>query len=135
MRNLMTGTSESTRIHFTNARLGLLIALASVFACGHALAQTTRTWDGGNAFAPLNLSSNENWSGDIRPGVTNDTAQWNGTVAGPLALLYTDGNSYTGVAGNVGLNIQLTGGQTDTLNLDVTTNAGFRVKGDDLVRA
>lgn len=50
-----------------------------------------------------------------------DTAQWDGTVAGPLSLLYNDA-AFVGVAGNLGLNLSLTSGQTSALNIDSGAN-------------
>ena len=63
-----------------------------------------------------------NWSGDVLPSLaTPDTALWDGTVAGPLMLLYTDA-SLAGVAGNTGLNVSVAGTQTSTLNIDSGAN-------------
>lgn len=83
----------------------------------------TLVWDGGGA--PGNdLGVSANWNPDAAPNVAApDLLQWNGTVSGPLSLLYTAANSTLGgVAGNPGLDFSITAAQTEALNLDSGTN-------------
>jgi hypothetical protein len=78
------------------------------------------TWDGGGA--DTSLSNPLNWSSDLIPDVTvNDTALWDGTVAGPLALIYGDA-AFAGVAGNTGIDFSIASTQTSSLNIDSGTN-------------
>ncbi|HET6410355.1 MAG TPA: autotransporter-associated beta strand repeat-containing protein, partial [Chthoniobacteraceae bacterium] len=78
------------------------------------------TWDGGGA--DTNLSNAFNWSGDLIPDVSvNDTALWDGTVAGPLSLVYGDA-AFAGVAGNTGIDFSIASTQTSSLNIDSGTN-------------
>lgn len=83
----------------------------------------TLVWDGGGT--PSNdLGVAENWNPDGIPSVANaDILQWNGTVGGPLSLLYTAANSNMGGSpGNNGINLELTSNQTSALQLDSGTN-------------
>lgn len=53
--------------------------------------------------------------------------QWDGTVSGALALNYADG-AFAGAAGNPGLDLSLTAGQTSSLNIDSGLNTlSFRM--------
>ncbi|MFT3789426.1 MAG: hypothetical protein QM770_25135 [Tepidisphaeraceae bacterium] len=93
--------------------LAVTMALAS-FAGRKALAAAV-VWDGGAATNVLETPAN--WVGDVLPSTTaNDTMTWDGTVAGPLSLLYTSGLS--GAIGETGVNINLTSTQTSAFTLD-----------------
>ncbi len=85
----------------------------------------TLVWDGGGS-DPGDLGIANNWNPDAAPNVaTPDTLQWNGTVAGPLALFYTVTNATLGgAAGNPGLNLDIAAGQTSSLTLDSGTHTG-----------
>jgi fibronectin-binding autotransporter adhesin len=82
---------------------------------------TTWTWE-------------RNWSGDAVPtGATpGDTAQWDGTVPGPLSLTYTALGAGTGanLAAGIGLFLNVTGGQTSplTINEAAASTAGIRLQ-------
>lgn len=79
------------------------------------------TWDGGGT-GDTELGVPVNWSDDVLPDVTfGDTALWDGTVAGPLSLLYSN-NAFAGVAGNPGINFRLASTQTGALNIDSGAN-------------
>lgn len=109
MKNQLTSRILTTRIS--------LLALGSL--SGVTYAQSTRIWDGGGV-AGTNMDTAVNWSADTVPnGVApGDTAQWNGTVTGPLALTYTAGGtpgSNLG-AGN-GIFLSVLGTQTDSLTI------------------
>ena len=81
-----------------------------------AYSQTTRTWDGGGT-AGTNMETAVNWSGDALPnGSANDTAQWDGTVAGALALTYTAATANGLGAGN-GIFLNILGSQTSPLTI------------------
>lgn len=96
--------------------------LASLMVASPAFAATI-IWDGGSPTNATDLSTALNWSGDVAPNVaTPDTAQWNGGLAGDLNLVYSDG-SFAGVAGNGGINLELTTTQTGKVGLDSGSNA------------
>jgi autotransporter-associated beta strand protein len=92
-------------------------------AAAPALAATaTVTWDGGPSATGTDLGVAANWSSDVLPSPAGpDIAQWNGTVAGALSLVYSDA-SLAGVAGNAGLTLELTTAQTGAVNLDSGVN-------------
>lgn len=91
-------------------------------------ATSTILWDGGPTATGTDLGGAANWSGDVLPSVANpDIAQWNGTVAGPLSLVYSD-NSFAGAAGNAGVDLELAATQTSAVSLDSGSNTGtFRL--------
>ena len=95
-----------------------LLALGAFAGITHA--QTTRTWDGGGV-ADTNMDTATNWSGDVLPnGGTSDTAQWDGTVAGPLSLTFNT----VGALGNApGIFLSLLGTQTDSLTINYAGTA------------
>ncbi len=100
-------------------------ATASIVLCmGFSQSQAaTIAWDGNNVSA-TDLGTALNWVGDILPSPSvPDTAQWNGTVAGPLSLVYSNA-VFAGAAGNAGLNLDITAAQTSALSLDSGTNTG-----------
>jgi autotransporter-associated beta strand protein len=76
-------------------------------------------WDGdsdadGDGVA---LDLNLNWAGDVLPSVvTPDTGVFNGTDPGALVLTY--GGGLAGAAGNIGMNLSLTGTQTSSVSID-----------------
>ncbi|MBN8458099.1 MAG: autotransporter-associated beta strand repeat-containing protein [Verrucomicrobia bacterium] len=81
-----------------------------------AYSQTVRTWDGGGT-GGTNMETAVNWSGDALPnGSANDTAQWDGTVSGALALTYTAATANALGAGN-GIFLNILGTQTASLTL------------------
>jgi autotransporter-associated beta strand protein len=83
----------------------------------------TRIWDGGGV-GGTDIGIAVNWSGDVLPDVAlGDTALWDGTVAGPLALIYSDA-AFAGVAGNVGIDLSIAATQTDSLSIDTGANTG-----------
>lgn len=97
---------------YFNKSLIPFIALGAMTQVSPAV---TRTWDGGAA--SNNMETATNWSGDALPnGVNNDTAEWNGTVAGPLALTYTAATANGLGAGN-GVFLSATAAQTGNLSL------------------
>lgn len=83
----------------------------------------TLVWDGGGSPSD-DLGLPANWNPDAAPSVaTPDLIQWDGTVTGPLSLIYTAANSTLGgAAGNPGLDLLITATQADALNLDSGTN-------------
>ncbi|MBN8457443.1 MAG: autotransporter-associated beta strand repeat-containing protein [Verrucomicrobia bacterium] len=82
------------------------------------------TWDGGGDATTLEL--NTNWTGDVLPNVaTPDTAVFDGTAAGSLSLVYAAGLG--GVAGNTGINLNLTATQTGSVSIDSATNTALRI--------
>ncbi|GAA5131942.1 autotransporter-associated beta strand repeat-containing protein [Luteolibacter yonseiensis] len=97
-------------------KLSLLSFLT--LAASTQLHAATRIWDGGTGGTGTDLGQGINWSGDTLPSAaTPDTAQWDGSVTGPLTLLYTTAN-IGGTSGNGGINLDVTSGQTSSLTLD-----------------
>lgn len=106
----------------SNSRF-LIKSISSLFALGAfaniSYAQTMRTWDGGGV-GDTNMDTAANWSGDVVPtgAAPGDTAQWNGTVAGPLSLTYTAAGTGTGLGAGNGLFLSVLGSQTDSLTIN-----------------
>ena len=67
----------------------LCAALAAILPTTTALGQTTYTWTGAPGDG-TNLAVAVNWGGTLPATATSDTAQWDGTVAGPLNLVYNN---------------------------------------------
>ena len=88
-------------------------AVAAVFT--HSAHATSATWDGGAGTNVLNTAAN--WNPDALPNASGDTATWDGTVAGNLALNWTAG--FGGPAPEA-TSYVLTGTQTGNLTLDAT---------------
>ncbi len=105
----------------------LIVALCVALAVltGNIGRAATLTWDGGGT-PPTNLDVPANWSGDTLPLATGDTAEWNGTVAGPLSLIYSN-PVWAGNPGSLGINVSMTAGQTSSLSLDSITNTALRM--------
>jgi autotransporter-associated beta strand protein len=107
-----------TRQRHTNLIQSLVLTLgtAGILFLDSAQAQTVRTWDGGAGGTGTVLNTAANWSSDTAPTANGDTARWNGTVAGNLALTYNPafGNSTSGVS------IDITGAQTGSLQIGST---------------
>jgi autotransporter-associated beta strand protein len=107
-----------TRQRHTNLiqSLVLTLGIAGILFLDSAQAQTVRTWDGGAGGTGTVLNTAANWSSDTAPTANGDTARWNGTVAGNLALTYNPafGNSTSGVS------IDITGAQTGSLQIGST---------------
>lgn len=101
---------------------GLIVAGA--FVLSPALSALNITWDGGGSDGLLQTATN--WDGDALPSVNGDTMVWNGLAAGALSLNY--GGGLEGAAGNTGLNINLTGSQTDSVAIDGSA-AALRLNG------
>jgi fibronectin-binding autotransporter adhesin len=105
--------------HTSLASIALTLGIAGTLFLDSAQAQTVRTWDGGGVGGTV-LNTATNWSNDTAPSASGDTARWNGTVGGNLALTYNAafGNSTSGVS------IDITGAQTGSLQIGATvTNA------------
>jgi len=107
----------------------LLVAVpVGVFVVGGGAAQgAIYTWDGGGV-GGTDIGTAVNWSSDTLPSVSlGDTGQWDGTVAGPLSLVYSN-SAFAGAAGNPGINLNITATQTDSLNIDSGVNtSSFRL--------
>ncbi|RYD46414.1 MAG: hypothetical protein EOP85_07475, partial [Verrucomicrobiaceae bacterium] len=106
-----------------------MAAVISFAASSHAGAATI-VWDGGTAGTGNDFGTASNWVGDVLPSVTvPDVAEWNGTPAGPLSLIYSN-NAFTGAAGNGGINLNITATQTEAINIDAGTNvSALRMNG------
>jgi len=94
----------------------VLFAAACLPLCG-TLSAAVVVFDGGAGGTGTDIGTAANWVGDVLPSpATPDTATWDGTVAGPLALSYS--GNLTGAAGNAGLIFNLTSGQTSSVSID-----------------
>lgn len=80
---------------------------------------TSETWDGEAATNLLNTAAN--WTNNALPTNATDTATWNGTVTGALALVWNA--NFGPASGNSGgVNINLATTQTDSVQLDATAS-------------
>jgi len=78
---------------------------------------SSETWDGEAATNLLNTAAN--WTNNALPTTATDTATWNGTVTGALALVWNA--NFGPASGNSGgVNINLAATQTDPVQLDAT---------------
>ena len=94
------------------------IILSILLTAPAAFGQTTRTWDGGGGNNILNTAAN--WSNDTAPTGANDTALWDGTVAGDLSLIWNA--NFGPTSGNAGgVNLNIAAGNTGSLQLDATS--------------
>jgi fibronectin-binding autotransporter adhesin len=107
------------------------VATTTIVLCMGAspLVAAIVTWDGGGV-AGTDLGTGVNWSTDAVPStVTPDTAQWDGSVVGALVLDYSN-TALGGAAGNPGINLDLTSGQTSSLSIDSGLNtSAIRMNG------
>lgn len=100
------------------------IMLLVVAGVSPLMQAATITWDGGGD--ATTFESNTNWLGDVAPSVaTPDTAVFDGTAAGDLALTYSAGLG--GIAGNPGLALNLAAAQTGAVSIDSSTNTAIRI--------
>jgi autotransporter-associated beta strand protein len=107
-----------------NGSPSFLIPLVVAFAAGKSAfaATATLSWDGGPAATGTDIGVAANWTTDVLPSPAGpDIAQWNGTVAGALSLVYSDA-SLAGAAGNTGISLELTAAQTSAVSIDSGAN-------------
>jgi autotransporter-associated beta strand protein len=110
-----------SRLRSTTSTLSAVLVMSLAATTGAFSA--TLVWDGGLSGVGTELGLAENWSGDLLPSaVVPDTAQWNGSISGPLSLVY-GATTLGGAAGNIGINLDVAATQTDALNLDSGANA------------
>ena len=102
--------------------LKFLIILCGTFATTAAFGQVTQIWTGGNGTG-IELGAATNWGGTLPLTANSDTGQWNGSVPGPLNLLYNSGTLASGF-GSSGVNLHLTAAQTSPVSIN-STNLGF----------
>jgi autotransporter-associated beta strand protein len=104
-----------------SSSISSLLLVGALHATHRSAKADTYTWDG-NLTGGTDIGVAVNWSADLLPNVAlGDVARWDGTVAGPLALVYSDA-SFAGVAGNPGVDFLLAGTQTASLNIDSGAN-------------
>jgi autotransporter-associated beta strand protein len=95
--------------------LTVSLALPAIFSTTvHAASQT---WDGEATTNVLNTATN--WTNNALPTSALDTATWDGTVTGPLSLVWNA--AFGPGSGNAGgVSISLAATQTDSVQLDAT---------------
>lgn len=110
---------------FTSSVAAFVVAsLAVTLGAPVAKGASTITWNGslGNNI----WDASGNWVGGVAPsGASGDTAQFNGTQAGALALIWKGTNS----SASPGLVLSVLGTQTSPLSIDGSTNVGLRLQG------
>ena len=113
-------TSQLMKTRF--AILKFLVILCSVFATTAVFGQTLYTWTG--AANGTNLATAGNWTTNgVTPavslpnGATQDTAQWDNVVSGDLVISYTTAGLPGTGFGTSGINLILTGNQTNKVAL------------------
>ncbi|MEO5712271.1 MAG: autotransporter-associated beta strand repeat-containing protein [Luteolibacter sp.] len=123
-RAFLSFLRSSTLLHATTAAASIVICMVP-----SGLHAATAIWDGGGVGA-TDLGTAANWNPDVVPNAANgDIAQWNGSVAGPLSLVYSN-TAIGGVSPNPGINFDLTIAQTDSLTIDSGTNtSALRLNG------
>jgi autotransporter-associated beta strand protein len=124
---------KSNRMAIQYAGSTYLKALfAASFAAASGLNAATVTWDGGGA-GSTDLGLAANWAGDVLPSTSvPDTAQWDGSVSGALALSYATA-SFAGATGDAGINLAVAATQTSPVSLDSgAVTASFRVNNTTL---
>ncbi|MDB6170915.1 MAG: sorting protein [Chthoniobacteraceae bacterium] len=98
-----------------------LLFLGSLGALQNTARAAVNPWDGGG-IGGVDLGTATNWTDDVLPDVAvGDTALWNGAVAGPLSLVYSNA-AFAGAAGNPGIDLSLTAAQISSLNIDSGAN-------------
>ena len=121
---LTTEIKDSLPVRIRLSLLRLLTVLCGAFTATAVLGQVTYTWSG--AGDGTNIATAANWSPSGGPpsGANQDTGEWNGTVAGNLALTYVSGLPGTGF-GTEGVNWYIAAGQVGSLSLVCPTgNSG-----------
>lgn len=102
------------RMKTSRMMLITLIASCSTFAMTAVFGQNLYTWSGTNG-ADIGLAAN--WNPNGQPsGASQDTAQWDGVVAGNLTLVYATGWPSTGF-GSSGVNLLLTANQVGNVTI------------------
>jgi autotransporter-associated beta strand protein len=113
---LTTEIKDSLPVRIRLSLLRLLTVLCGTFTATAVLGQVTYTWSG--AGDGTNIATAANWSPSGGPpsGVNQDTGEWNGTVAGNLAVTYISGLPGTGF-GTEGVNWYIAAGQVGSFSL------------------
>ncbi len=115
MRTTSTGTFSSAK--------PILLAFIAVLSLGCAtfssFSQTTNIWTGGDGTG-REIGAGTNWHNGIPP-MLSDTAMWDGTVAGPLDLVYNTSVLTSGF-GTSGINLYLSGDQTGPVSIDTESS-------------
>lgn len=102
--------------------LKLCVGLFCSLAASTVFGQATINWTGA-VNDGTNLAVAVNWGGTLPSTANSDTAQWSGTVAGPLNLVYNN-NAWQSGFGQSGVNLYLTGTQTSPVNISTTPGSG-----------
>jgi autotransporter-associated beta strand protein len=97
-------------------------ACSLLLSSAFAVSPPTITWTGA---ANTNLGNGANWSSGNATFAANDTATWDNTKTGDQILTWNSGSIGPGSGNGGGLNINITGANISSLQLDGTT-AGFR---------
>ena len=98
-----------------NSLARLSIALGCAMAAGSAFGQVTQTWSGAGDGTNVDVAAN--YASGVLPQTANsDTAQFNGTPAGPLNLDYHIGNFQSG-PGSTGINLDISPNQTGPVSI------------------
>lgn len=120
--------SSLRKTFHTGVRQGAAVfaTIATISAAG-SLDAATITY-GGTTTGDIGVGTS--WVGGVVPSVSvPDTAQWDGSIAGNLVLTHST-TAFAGAAGNAGVNLSLTSGQTSPVSIDTGTNtSSFRMNG------
>jgi len=111
-------------VQFMKTRLPILklLVLYSLFAAASAFGQATLTWTGSPGDG-TNLAVAVNWGGTLPSTANSDTAEWTGSVPGPLNLVYNN-SAWASGFGQSGVHLHLTSGQTSPINISSTPGSG-----------
>ncbi len=91
---------------------------AGCLAIPPAFGQATYTWTGGNGTG-VEIGAATNWGGTLPNTATEDTAMWDGSVPGPLNLIYNMNTLQSGF-GQSGIHLYLAGTQTSPVSIQTT---------------
>ena len=104
-----------------------LMLLGGAFAATAAFGQVTQTWNGAGDGTNVDLAAD--YASDTLPNpANNDTAEWDGVTTGNLFLINNTANFASG-PGQSGINVYLSGSQTEPVNIQSTlaTSQGMAI--------
>jgi len=98
-----------------------LILFSCSLAATAAMGQVTQIWTGGTngVHTGTDIGQATNWGGTLPSTANSDTGEWDGSVPGPLSLVYNTGSMASGF-GQSGVNLYINAGQTSPVTISTT---------------
>src|SRR4051812_38793126 len=105
----------------TTRLLKLLLTCCCSLAVTAAFGQVTQIWTGGTngVHTGINIGQATNWGGTLPNTANSDTGEWDGSVPGPLSLVYDTASMASGF-GQSGVNFYMNAGQTSPVTIGTT---------------